>query len=85
MDMPLPVIGGIMVIASPTQISARAAAGCGCNESPATAQKELLSSSALASRWRNGETTTDARADANGVNTPYHETIARFILGIYVN
>ena len=55
MDMPLPVTGGIMVMASPTQHSARAAARCGRNEIPATAQNEFSSNSAAASRRFNGE------------------------------
>ena len=55
MDMPLPVTGGIMVMASPMQHSARAAARCGRNEIPATAQNEFSSNSAAASRWFNGE------------------------------
>jgi hypothetical protein len=52
MDMPLPVTGGIMVIESPMQISARDEARCGRNDIPATAQKEFSSNSALANRWR---------------------------------
>src|ERR1035438_7555525 len=55
MDMPLPVTGGIMVMASPMQQSGRATARYGRNERPATAQNEFSSNSADASRWCKGE------------------------------
>lgn len=46
-DMPLPVTGGIIVTASPTQHSFRAAACCGRNDNPATEQKDASSNAAL--------------------------------------
>ena len=42
-DMPLPVTGGIMVMASPTQHSFRWVAHCGRRQRPATEQKESSS------------------------------------------
>ena len=55
-DMPLPVTGGIMVNASPTQHSFRWVARCGRRQSPATEQKESSSNRASATR----ECSTDA-------------------------
>src|SRR6185295_1257610 len=48
MDMPLPVSGGIIVMASPTEHSVCSTACCGRNEKPATEQNEFSSSDAWA-------------------------------------
>src|ERR1035441_10573519 len=52
-DMPLPVTGGIIVSASPTQHSFRWVAHCGRRQRPATEQKEFSSNRASARRERN--------------------------------
>ena len=49
-DIPLPVTGGIIVSASPMHTSDFSEARCGCNDRPATEQKDFSSNSARANR-----------------------------------